>query len=237
MKIGMSYLLCNDGMHFLIPNILYHCRLVDRIVCKAHRPCKMLEMQLLELHKRIPSFFYLGEIEEEFSVANQTKWYNGMIARLIEERMDWAINVDEDEFYYGDLRKCVEGAETSGCNLVYGGGHCFYGTPYDNDDCNPVRRFFYRDPDGVKYEYSKPIFKLKNFSTTTDGNHFIQFNGEENRVIYGKFSIFHYTYIPKYRPTGLYGRSKIWSEEEVKEKGLVKDPRMAAIFDSLGIKV
>jgi len=234
LKLGMTLLISNGSLELALPNILWHAKFVDQIVCIANNPCLLLEHTLRHAESLVPHFKYLGPDRTKFTGDVQTILVNKMIEALKGYGVDWVINVDDDEFYVGPLRQVVEAANTQGLDVVYTDGFHFYSTTKDSSDRNPVRSMTHGDPDGTDYINRKAIHKMAGFLTTTNGNHFIKFV-KPNPVL-GKCPfvlIFHYcnrvkSLLPGYVPLGA---------ADIQLKNLVVDTRLIALFDKEGLPV
>lgn len=235
MRIGMTLLTSDGGFNLILPHVLFHIRMVDRMVCIANNPSKMLKYLLNHLSEKFPTFEYMGGVYRDFNPKRQTVWVNAMIQKLTKMGMDWIINCDEDEFYYGPVRHTIDKIEKEGFNTMHTNGYCFYSTEKDKYNSNPIRSMTYRDPNDTPYGYKKMIHKTKNFLTTTDGNHWIKFKDTPlNTYESSKITIFHYTHRPK---SMWNGRCVLHSEESIKKNKFVIDERLPLLFDKMGLEI
>lgn len=233
MKLGMTLLVSDGDYNLVLPSVLYHQNMADLIVCVAHKPSKMLEFLLKSLDKNIKNFIYLGNVAEKYSPEAQATWVNSMVHCLIKKGIDWVVNLDGDEFYYGNLKSTIEWSENNNLNCFHTDGFCFYQTVIDSKNPNPVRSMLWRDNDEVDYNYRKVIHRTKNFYSISPGNHWVIYeNITPSNIIFKNIQIFHYSF-----------RSKsMWSyktltKEDIKNKSLKKDERLVFLFDNLGLPV
>lgn len=233
MKIGMTLLVSDGGYNLILPSVLYHSRIADLIVCTAHKPSKMLSFLLKFLDKNIKNFIYIGDVVGEYSPEIQAIWVNNMIHFLSEKKMDWVINLDDDEFYYGNLRNAVEWSEKNNLNCFHTDGFCFYQTVLDSKDPNPIRSILWRDNNDVDYNYRKTVHKTKDFYSISPGNHWVIYkNNTPSNIIIKSIQIFHYSFRSKtmwsYKPL---------TEKDIKNKNLKKDERLMFLFNHLNLPV
>jgi len=235
-KLGMSLLVCDTGFDLIASNVLYHSKRVDFICCIVNNPSPLLLKLLGFLERSVKNFQIINQINEPISPGFQVAVTNEMTFWLKDRGCEWVIPCDDDEFYIGDLTAAIDSAEAQGCNVVYQNGFCYYSTEMDGPDINPVRRMTWRDPDTIDYAYRKAIHKTKNFKTACIGNHWVKFDGTEQKKCQTNLRINHYTYRRKYKYWNAGEITcPVLTRKQIEEKNLCEDRILIDIFDKENI--
>ena len=232
----MSLLVCDTSLNLLTTHVLYHSKLVDKIVCVANKPSKLLVHMLRCLERGVHNFELIDISYDTMTISLQMQICTKMTIHLKNQGCSWVIPCDDDEFYLGNIRDNINLAEINGCNVLYQDGFCFYNTDQDVEDLNPVRSMVYRDPPAVDYAFRKAIHKTQDFSKMLSGNHWVEFKIPTTSIKSIDLFIYHY----HFRKRKLFSdieRPPIYllTKEQIVEKSLIKDEALLELLDTGGI--
>ena len=238
MKIGMSLLICDSSLNLLTTHILYHSANVDKIVCIANRPSKLIVYLLKQMEKTLHNFELLEISNEIMTIEIQQKLCSKMSIYLKDKGCSWVIPCDDDEFYVGDLRSEIQNADDNNFNILYQDGYCFY-TTWESDklDINPIRNMRYRDSDTVDYAFRKAIHKTSEFVSTLPGNHWVTLSSPIRSHKTENLKIFHYHYRYKkiFADNEINGCYSVLDRQCILDKNLIFDDTLIRILNEKGI--
>jgi hypothetical protein len=217
-------IVCGSSVNLLAHNIMYHSwQGVSRFVLAVHNPTEELS-KTINLLQRNYDVLCIKVREKVMSQDLQVTLVNTMVD-ILSESCDWALNLDDDEFYCGlDFRYLSKVSDD--VNKIYTGGYCFYESDHDYPCAYPALSMICRDPESKEYDFKKPIFRPKGFCTTTPGNHYIQLVPNLPSITLDFIKIHHYTYRSKISFVNSQPITQRINAQQFKDKGLVIDTRL-----------